>query len=130
MVHDADPVAADFAGRHPRVCLHVGDLADHAGLARLVRDIEPDELYNLAGISSVAYSWEHPILTAELIPARLYSSSGSTSRTSWARPAWSARSPACRCTSGCLTRNSALAGSASCTMPCTSVPSAASCSAR
>jgi len=67
MVHDADPVAADFAGRHPRVCLHVGDLADHAGLARLVRDIEPDELYNLAGISSVAYSWEHPILTAELI---------------------------------------------------------------
>src|SRR5665648_562776 len=107
MVHDADPAGAEFRVGHPGVHLHAGDLADHAGLAQLVRDVEPDELYNLAGISSVAYSWERPILTAELIPARLYSSSGSTSRTSWARPAWSARSPACRCTSGCLTRNSA-----------------------
>src|SRR5665648_232255 len=130
MVHDADPAGAEFRVGHPGVHLHAGDLADQAGLAQLVRDVEPDELYNLAGISSVAYSWEQPVLTAELIPARLYSSSGSTSRTSWARPAWSARSPACRCTPGCPTRNSAPAGSASCTMPCTSVPSAASCSAR
>src|SRR5665648_495891 len=215
MVHDADPAGAEFRVGHPGVHLHAGDLADQAGLAQLVRDVEPDELYNLAGISSVAYSWEQPVLTAELtgvaaavlfeaalalqehtgrtgvvsswgdraawpkiseidawtqttrrpvcsgraraasnstaaatpvssavrtgcsheyatelIPAKLYSSSGSTSRTSWARPAWSARSPACRCTPGCPTRNSAPAGSASCTMPCTSVPSAASCSAR
>jgi len=66
MVHDADPAGAEFRVRHPGVHLHAGDLADQAGLAQLVRDVEPDELYNLAGISSVAYSWEQPILTAEL----------------------------------------------------------------
>ena len=66
MVHDADPAGAEFRVGHPGVHLHAGDLADQAGLAQLVRDVEPDELYNLAGISSVAYSWEQPILTAEL----------------------------------------------------------------
>src|SRR5665647_38735 len=66
MVHDADPAGAEFRVGHPGVHLHAGDLADQAGLAQLVRDVEPDELYNLAGISSVAYSWEQPVLTAEL----------------------------------------------------------------
>jgi len=66
MVHDADPAAAEFRGLHPDVLLHGGDLADHAGLRRLVEEVEPDELYNLAGISSVAFSWQEPILTAEL----------------------------------------------------------------
>lgn len=50
----------------PGVTLHRGDLADPDGLRRLVVDVRPDEVYNLAGISSVAYSWEHPVATAEL----------------------------------------------------------------
>lgn len=47
----------------PGVTLHVGDLADHDGVARLVRDTAPDEVYNLGGISSVAFSWQQPALT-------------------------------------------------------------------
>ncbi len=43
--------------------LHVGDLTDAALLASVVRDVGPDEVYNLGGISSVAYSWEHPVET-------------------------------------------------------------------
>ena len=66
LVHDTDPASASFAAQHPGVVLHPGDLADSAGLADLVDRVEPDELYNLAGISSVAFSWEHPVLTAEL----------------------------------------------------------------
>ncbi len=66
MVHAGDPAVADFRERHPDVPLHAGDLADHAGIARLVAEVAPDELYNLAGISSVAFSWEEPVLTAEL----------------------------------------------------------------
>lgn len=66
LVHRADAAAESFATAHPEVLLHLGDLADGSGLRTLVSDIEPDELYNLAGISSVAYSWEQPILTAEL----------------------------------------------------------------
>ena len=36
------------------------------GWRQLVDSVEPDEIYNLAGISSVAYSWEHPALTGEV----------------------------------------------------------------
>ncbi|MBC7310749.1 MAG: GDP-mannose 4,6-dehydratase, partial [Tetrasphaera sp.] len=66
MVHADDPAQEALRERHPDVALHPGDLADHAGLARLVAEVAPDELYNLAGISSVAYSWEEPVITAEL----------------------------------------------------------------
>ncbi len=66
MVHAGDPAVADFRERHPDVPLHEGDLADHDGVARLVAEVAPDELYNLAGISSVAFSWDEPVRTAEL----------------------------------------------------------------
>ena len=46
--------------------LHVADLRDGAALARILAEVVPDEAYNLAGISSVAYSWEHPLLTGEV----------------------------------------------------------------
>jgi GDPmannose 4,6-dehydratase len=45
------------------VHLHPGDLEDPQGLAGLVDVIEPDEVYNLGGISSVAYSWAQPVVT-------------------------------------------------------------------
>lgn len=66
LVRAGEPAAAELAVRHPEVRLHVGDLADLAGLAALVRDVAPDELYNLAGVSSVAQSWQEPTLTARL----------------------------------------------------------------
>ena len=39
-----------------------GDLRDREGLSALVRQIGPDQIYNLAAISSVAQSWEQPAL--------------------------------------------------------------------
>ncbi|GIG25989.1 GDP-mannose 4,6-dehydratase [Cellulomonas denverensis] len=45
---------------------HAGDLADRDALRRLVLDLAPTELYHLAGISSVAVSWQEPELTALL----------------------------------------------------------------
>src|SRR5665648_249900 len=66
LVHYGDAATEPVAAAYPGLQLHSGDLADHAGLARLVNQVEPDELYNLAGISSVAFSWQEPILTAEL----------------------------------------------------------------
>ena len=46
--------------------LHVGDLLDPAGVARMIDEVEPDAIFNLAGVTSVAESWEHPDLTARL----------------------------------------------------------------
>lgn len=42
------------------------DLVDTAGFADLVHAYNPDEVYNLAGFSSVAASWEHPDLAMEV----------------------------------------------------------------
>jgi GDPmannose 4,6-dehydratase len=46
--------------------LHTGDLLDRRALIDVLRESEPDEIYNLAGSSSVAASWSQPVLTAEL----------------------------------------------------------------
>jgi GDPmannose 4,6-dehydratase len=66
MVHDGDPHVADLLSRVPSVVLHTGDLTDEESLARVVTDSAPDEVYNFAGISSVAFSWERPVLTADV----------------------------------------------------------------
>ncbi len=59
--------ATGHRGRVPAgVTYHVGELTDHARVAALVRDVAPDEVYNLAGISSVAFSWEYPVLTGQV----------------------------------------------------------------
>ena len=56
------PDAADLTGAQ----LHLGDLTDQAGLAALLTEVEPDEIYNLGGISSVAQSWVQPLATGEV----------------------------------------------------------------
>jgi GDPmannose 4,6-dehydratase len=43
-----------------------GDLADAADVRLAVEHSLPDEVYNLGGVSSVALSWEEPLLTAEV----------------------------------------------------------------
>ncbi len=50
----------------PAVHCHPGDLTDGPGLERLLRQIEPTEVYNLGGLSSVARSWQEPALTAQV----------------------------------------------------------------
>jgi GDPmannose 4,6-dehydratase len=62
-VRAGDDAARALAERHPEVVLHEGDLAEPESAARIVRTIAPDEIYNLAGISSVAESWQRPVLT-------------------------------------------------------------------
>jgi GDPmannose 4,6-dehydratase len=43
-----------------------GDLTDLSGLIRTVKDIRPDEIYNLAAQSFVKSSWQQPLLTGEV----------------------------------------------------------------
>lgn len=47
----------------PRVVVHRADLADTAALRGLVRDLRPDLVVNLGGVTSVAQSWMAPDLT-------------------------------------------------------------------
>ena len=48
-----------------RVFLHYGDLTDSSNAHRLIQEIQPDELYNLAAQSHVAVSFEVPEYTAD-----------------------------------------------------------------
>ncbi|MGY2701601.1 GDP-mannose 4,6-dehydratase [Nocardioides sp. HB32] len=50
----------------PGVELHRGDLTDSDEVRALLVDLAPDEVYNLAALSSVARSWEEPDLTARV----------------------------------------------------------------
>lgn len=44
---------------------HYGEMTDASNLSRLVEDIKPDEIYNLAAQSNVAVSFEQPQYTAD-----------------------------------------------------------------
>ncbi|MDX6219820.1 MAG: GDPmannose 4,6-dehydratase [Frankiales bacterium] len=66
LVHDGDPAVDDLVVRCPSVTLHRGDLQSGPSLASAVAAADPHEIYNLAGISSVAFSWEQPVLTADI----------------------------------------------------------------
>lgn len=46
--------------------LHYGDLTDSSNLIRLVKEIQPDEIYNLGAMSHVAVSFESPEYTADV----------------------------------------------------------------
>ena len=48
----------------PRFILHYGDLTDATNLIRIVKDTQPDEIYNLAAQSHVQVSFETPEYTA------------------------------------------------------------------
>ena len=53
---------ADAGG--PSFRMHYGDMTDSANLIRLVQEVQPDEIYNLAAQSHVAVSFETPEYTA------------------------------------------------------------------
>jgi len=48
-----------------KIYLHYGDMTDSTSLIRLIREVEPDEIYNLAAQSHVKVSFEVPEYTAD-----------------------------------------------------------------
>lgn len=52
-----------WVGVADRIQLHDGNLTDLSGLLRVVEQVKPDEVYNLAAQSFVKSSWQQPILT-------------------------------------------------------------------
>ncbi|MCJ8325309.1 MAG: GDP-mannose 4,6-dehydratase [Rhizobiales bacterium] len=61
-----DHIYQDPHFKNPQLLLHYGDLTDSSNLIRLIKEIEPDEIYNLAAQSHVAVSFEVPEYTADV----------------------------------------------------------------
>ena len=59
-----DHLYQDPHERGVRLHLHYGDLTDATNLIRIVQQVQPDEIYNLAAQSHVAVSFETPEYTA------------------------------------------------------------------
>lgn len=59
-----DHLYSDPHAEGRRLILHYGDLTDGSNLIRIVQEVRPDEIYNLAAQSHVAVSFETPEYTA------------------------------------------------------------------
>ena len=61
-----DAIYQDPHEPDPKMRLHYGDLTDTSNLTRILRAVEPDEVYNLGAQSHVAVSFEAPEYTADV----------------------------------------------------------------
>jgi len=52
--------------KNNNLVLHYGDLADSSNIIRIIKEISPDEIYNLAAMSHVGVSFETPEYTAQI----------------------------------------------------------------
>ena len=59
-----DHIYEDPHTPHRHLNLHYGDLTDSANLIRIIQEVQPDEIYNLAAMSHVHVSFEEPEYTA------------------------------------------------------------------
>ncbi|HZU82527.1 MAG TPA: GDP-mannose 4,6-dehydratase [Polyangiaceae bacterium] len=63
-----DPIVNPIGGRPLKdVHLHYGDLTDASSINRLLRELKPDEIYNLGAQSHVKVSFEIPEYTADAV---------------------------------------------------------------
>jgi len=61
-----DHIYQDPHDSHARLHLHYGDLSDSSNLTRILKEVQPDEVYNLGAQSHVAVSFEAPEYTADV----------------------------------------------------------------
>jgi len=61
-----DHIYQDPHEPNPSFHLHYGDLSDTSNLTRIIKEVQPDEIYNLGAQSHVAVSFESPEYTADV----------------------------------------------------------------
>jgi GDPmannose 4,6-dehydratase len=64
----ADVVCArlDWLGVKDQIVFHDGNLTDITSLIRILREVQPEEIYNLGAQSFVKSSWQQPLLTGSV----------------------------------------------------------------
>ena len=59
-----DHIYQDPHLEHRNFILHYGDMTDSMNITRIVQEVQPDEIYNLAAMSHVKVSFDTPEYTA------------------------------------------------------------------
>jgi len=62
LVRAGDPLP----DRPELLTVHEGDLTDRVALTALLDEIRPSQIYNLGGVSSVAFCWAEPVVAADV----------------------------------------------------------------
>ena len=62
----SQPNVSNLAAVIDRVKLHTADMQDAASLFRVIKEAAPDEIYNLAAMSQVRDSYDHPDVTQDI----------------------------------------------------------------
>jgi GDPmannose 4,6-dehydratase len=62
-----DHLRRGYRGGQSTLQLHYGDLGDATGLRRIIEQVRPDEVYNLAAQSHVRISFDQPEYTADVV---------------------------------------------------------------
>ncbi|HEY2178105.1 MAG TPA: GDP-mannose 4,6-dehydratase [Caulobacteraceae bacterium] len=62
----SQPNTSNLAAVLGQITLHTGDMTDGLSLARILDKVRPDEIYNLAGMSQVRDSYDHPEVTLDV----------------------------------------------------------------
>jgi len=62
-----DHIYQDYHVKDSHFKLHYGDMTDTSNLIRILQEVQPDEIYNLAAQSHVAISFESPEYTADVV---------------------------------------------------------------
>lgn len=62
----SQPNLSNLAAVIDRVKLHTGDMTDGASLFRIIEQVRPHEIYNLAAMSQVRDSYDHPEVTQDI----------------------------------------------------------------
>lgn len=62
----SEPLMSKISHLSKKITLHHGDMSDGSSLNRMIKNIAPDEIYNLAAMSHVRWSFENPSITFDI----------------------------------------------------------------
>ena len=62
----SQPNLSNLAAVLDKITLHTGDMQDGASIFRIISEVRPDEIYNLAAMSQVRDSYDHPEITQDI----------------------------------------------------------------
>lgn len=86
---------------NPKFHLHYGDLSDTSNLTRILREVQPDEVYNLGAMSHVAVSLSHQNIPQTLMRWVRCACWRRSASSVWKRKPVSIRLPPLNCTVWC-----------------------------